>query len=229
MDVNLELRKKILEFSLKIENGINDLLLGHLQIFDKKKTKNFGNKAGISFKNKIDLLYDIGVLEPEEHKNLELLMNFRNKFMHDLDSNSFSYVVSNFDNGIKNRLLKFIEKKKEIDEKDYELAFENLFLHNMKVILDKYKARRESIIDRTNYLTSLFDAYLSMNDLASNLLDNIMKIVEGSELENPLIMKILNPIMDKCLDSCKLYELESKKVEQLSIDFEKLPKNKMLI
>jgi hypothetical protein len=60
--LNIELRSRILEYSLFIENSINDLLLLNLGLFsDKRKTKLFSNKGKISFQNKVDLLNDIGV------------------------------------------------------------------------------------------------------------------------------------------------------------------------
>ena len=39
-NMNLKIRTVVLEYSLKIESHINTLLLGHLEIFDKEKTKN---------------------------------------------------------------------------------------------------------------------------------------------------------------------------------------------
>ena len=227
--MNLKIRTLVLEYSLKIENHINTLLLGHLEIFDKEKTKNFGNKAGISFKSKIDLLFDINVLDKVEHQNLELQMNFRNKFLHDIESDSFTYILGKFDSGIKNRFLKFSESKKPDNETELENAFENLFLNNMKVINAKYKARRESILNRTNYLTSLYDSQLSMSKMASNFAEEIMLIIEKSELENPQINSLFEPVLKRCLKFVEDYESEGNKIEELSKKFELLPKNKMII
>jgi hypothetical protein len=227
--MNLKIRTLVLEYSLKIESHINTLLLGHLEIFDKEKTKNFGNKAGISFKSKIDLLFDINVLNKIEHQNLELQMNFRNKFLHDIESDSFTYILDKFDSGIRNRFLKFSESKKPENETEYENTFENLFLNNMKVISSKYKARRESIVNRTNYLTSLYDSQLSMSKMASNFAEEIMLIIENSELENPEINALFEPVLKRCLKFVEDYESEGNKIEELSKKFELLPKNKMII
>lgn len=227
-DINLKTRTSVLQYSLEIENHINTLLLGHLGIIEKKATKNFGNKAGISFKSKIDLLYDIEVLNSEEHKNLELLMNFRNKFLHDIDSTSFTHILENIDSGIKNRFLKFLESDINPIEKDYETACRNLHLHNLKVIGEKYKERRESITSRTNYLNSLFDAYLSLNEISSNLVQEIMLVIENSHLENPQILSTLDPIMSKCLKFVEDYKLEGEKVIELEKTFDTLPKRKMI-
>ena len=88
--LNIELRSRILEYSLFIEKIINDLVLLNLGIYDEKvKTRLFSNKGKISFQNKIDLLYDIEVLSKEENSEFELLMIVRNKFMHDIECDSF--------------------------------------------------------------------------------------------------------------------------------------------
>ena len=114
MEVNLQLRSEILEYSLTLEEAINNLLLFNLGIFDGgQATRLFGNKASISFKNKIDLLYDINVLTKEENSDLELLMIFRNKFLHDIKCNSFSNVLEILDNGIKNKFKNYLKEGKK--------------------------------------------------------------------------------------------------------------------
>jgi hypothetical protein len=60
-EINLKIRSEVMTFALQMERNVNALLLSYLGITDKTKTKNFGHKAGISFKSKIDLLFDIGV------------------------------------------------------------------------------------------------------------------------------------------------------------------------
>ena len=58
--LNIEVRSRILEYSLVIENLINDLLLLNLGIYnEKEKTRLFSNKGKLTFQNKIDLLFDI--------------------------------------------------------------------------------------------------------------------------------------------------------------------------
>ena len=61
--LNIEVRSRILEYSLVIENLINDLLLMNLGVYnEKEKTRLFSNKGKLTFQNKIDLLFDIEVL-----------------------------------------------------------------------------------------------------------------------------------------------------------------------
>ena len=53
MEINLNLRSEILEYSLNIEESINDLILLYLGIYiENNKTRLFGNKGAITFKNK---------------------------------------------------------------------------------------------------------------------------------------------------------------------------------
>ena len=108
--LNIELRSRILEYSLFIESSINDLLLLNLGLFsDKRKTKLFSNKGKISFQNKVDLLNDIGILSNKENSDFELLMIIRNKFMHDIECDSFQTLLNQLDNGIVNRFKIFLE------------------------------------------------------------------------------------------------------------------------
>lgn len=129
---NMNVRADALKLSIVIEDAINSLLLLHLGIEDKESTKHFGKKAGIPFKSKVELLYDIGVLSKEELLNLELLMVFRNKFAHDIKSDTFISVVDQLDNGVRNRFKKFIANQSNIlNEGSYEKAFNKLFTTNV--------------------------------------------------------------------------------------------------
>lgn len=185
-DLNLKVRSQVLEYSLSAESDINTLLLSYLAITDdKNQTKNFGNKAGISFKNKLDLLYDINVFNKEEYLSIDLLMIFRNRFMHDIDSNSFTYILENLENGLKNRFLVFIEEdEKELNEKTYEKAFKNLYFHNLKIIHKKYKERRQSLEKHKNSLIGVVEIYESLSllscDFASKISSETANILENN-------------------------------------------------
>lgn len=221
-NINLETRTKVLEYSLNLESHINSLLLGHLEILDKTRTKNFGNKAGISFKSKIDLLYDINVIDIEEHKNLELLMNLRNKFLHDIECNSFTKLLEGIDNGIKNRFKNFVEKKEE-SEASYEKACSNLYNHNLDVISEKYSKRRTSLEGRIEYQNSVYDIILLLNDLSSDLVQDILLIIEKSTLENPTIWQTFEPVSERCFKFVKDFEACGKRIDDLEKLFDSLP------
>lgn len=191
MQLELNTHKEILEFSLRIEEAVNYLLMACLSITDKSQTKNFGNKAGISFKSKIDLLFDIGVLSKEEHFDLELQMIFRNKFLHDIECVSFSSVLGILDNGIKNKFRDFLNENSSIEnEEACKGAYRKLYRNNVKTIREKFKDRRVMIEKKSETLKNLLSQHEKTSDIAFELIDDILKLLEKSELENPEVFEL---------------------------------------
>ncbi len=197
--LNMDLRSEILRNSLFTENGVNGLLLSYLAIFEKEKTKNFGNRAGISFKSKIDLLYDIKVLNKEEHFNLELQMIFRNKFLHDLEFNSFVYCISKLDTSIVNKLKIFFESddNSQMEEK-YRKAYRNLYLNNSKMLKEKLGLRTEKVTKSKDFIVGLTDSFTTTIDLSFDLASDIYEILQNSEIEDPKILELSNKISKRC-------------------------------
>lgn len=199
MDLNLEKRTEVLEYALHIEESIKILLLLCLGIRDNTKTKLFGNKAGISFQSKIDLLYDIDILEPEEHQGLELQMNFRNKFLHDIKFNTYVSVLSTFDNGIKNRFKKYLLDGGDIaDEVSCREAYQNLFLSNLKVISAKVELKKNAADDTMDLLSTPTKLYTGFADSFFNLIKDLYQQIEDSNLESPDVVELVNKIRIKC-------------------------------
>ncbi len=179
MEINLELRSKIVYCSLNIENAINDLLLKYLLITDKTKTKNFGNKAGISFKNKIDLLYDIDVIDKEELNILELIMVIRNKFLHDIKYSSFTILLADFDSSVRNKFLNFLNENSN-NEKEYEKGFENLYKKVVEIINEKTtkvndlsNSKIEFLKFQATFLNLLFTESLDLSGDLKKVVDDI--------------------------------------------------------
>lgn len=200
MNINIELRAEVLEYSLFIEKLINNLLLMNLGIYDdKEKTKLFSNKGKLTFQNKIDLLYDILVFSKDENSEFELLMNIRNKFLHDLDCNSFQVLLSQFDKGIVNRFKKYLDDEKSIKNEDAcKKACYKLFQKNIKTINEALKSKKSELIQLQN------EQLLFYLDSIQDLIDKISKATENSELENPKvamlgaeIMRILKEAINK--------------------------------
>ncbi len=201
--INLEVRSEILEYSLNIEGAINDLLLACLGIFDKSSTKLFSNKVGLSFKNKIDLLYDINVLSKKEHNDLELFMNFRNKFLHAIECNSYSAVLNQFDSGIKNRFRKYLnenESEKYISEESYRKACGKLYARNLDVILDKFALKRKSLEDKVALIKTSLKIEIRLIDLSFNFIDELLFMLESIDSKNSQVRKLANIIESKCVD-----------------------------
>jgi predicted nucleic acid-binding Zn ribbon protein len=110
-NINLELRKEILERALVLESEINQLLLIFLSI-NKDNSKTLSNRSSsLSFKNKIDLLYDLENINKQEHETLILFMEIRNKFIHNIKCSTFTKVLKVLGNDKRNRLLKYDKKR----------------------------------------------------------------------------------------------------------------------
>lgn len=199
MNLNLEKRTEVLEYALQIEESIKTLLLLCLGINDNTKTKLFGSKAGISFQSKIDLLYDIDIFEKNEHQGLELQMNFRNKFLHDIKFNTYISVLSFFDNGIKNRFKKYLLDGGDIsDEDSCREAYQNLHLSNLRVILNKIESKKKAADDTLDLLLTPTKIYNGLTDNFFNLIGDLYQQIENSNLENPDVIDLVEKIKTKC-------------------------------
>lgn len=199
MELNIEKRTEVLEYALEIEDAIKNLLLMCLGIRDDERTKLFGKKAGISFQSKIDLLYDIDVIGKEEHQGLELQMNFRNRFLHDIKSNTYLSVLSYFDNGIKNRFNKYIPDGGEIsDEESCREAYQNLYSSNLKVIIAKIELKKNAADDTMDLLSTPTKLYTSFADRFFNIIQDIYNHIEGSNIESPDVIELINKISQTC-------------------------------
>ena len=218
--VNLELRSKILFCALNIENVINNLLVKHLLIIDKTKTKNFANRPGISFQSKIDLLFDIEVISKEELLTIELLMIFRNKFLHDIKYNSYTVGLNDLDNGIRNRFFKFLRDEKFKSENEYDTAFSNLynkivaFINEKVDEIDKFQNTKiEFLLFQNNLLATVISESLDLMTFLSNFNNKIENIVMKKELTNKIVE--FEKKIDFKNNVNKLSEYNSKKIVKI--------------
>ena len=219
-NVNLELRSKILFCALNIENVINNLLVKHLLIIDKTKTKNFANRPGISFQSKIDLLFDIEVISKAELLTIELLMIFRNKFLHDIKYNSYTLVLNDLDNGIRNRFFKFLRDEKFKSENEYDTAFSNLynkivaFINEKVEEIDKFQNTKiEFLLFQNNLLATVISESLDLMTFLSNFNNKIENIVMKKELTNKIVE--FEKKIDFKNNVNKLSEYNSKKIVKI--------------
>ncbi len=188
--LNIEVRSRILEYSLFIERSINDLLLLNLGIYnEKEKTRLFSNKGKLTFQNKIDLLVDIEVLSKEENSEFELLMNIRNKFLHVLECGSFQDLFQILDKGIVNRFKKFLEEGQSIsDEEACKRACYRLFQKNIKTIKEIIRKNTASRKIKSNLVQVQNNQLLFYIDFIQDLLNKIYISIENAELENPKVL-----------------------------------------
>ncbi|TYC14216.1 hypothetical protein ES677_06665 [Bizionia gelidisalsuginis] len=187
--LNIELRSRILIYSLFIEKIINDLVLLNLGIYDEKiKTRLFSNKGKISFQNKIDLLYDIEVLSKEENSEFDLLMIVRNKFMHDIECDSFQTLLNQLDKGIVNRFKKFLEEGQSIsDEEACRKASYQLFQKNIETIKNKIELNKVTKNKKHELFQVQNERIIYYIDFIKDLMNKVSIATENSELENPKV------------------------------------------
>lgn len=113
--LNMELRNLILEHSIRLEQTSTGIIKALLRIL-KDKTKTLSNKSSsLSFKNKIDLLYDLDELTKTEYTNLIKFMEIRNQFIHNHEFNSFTELSTDFPD-----LTTYLKKSFPNDEKEEE-------------------------------------------------------------------------------------------------------------
>lgn len=227
-EINLKLRSKILEYSLNLEELVNLLLAAYLGITDKSTTRLFGNKAGISFKNKIDLLFDINVLSKEENGTLELLMVIRNKFIHDISCNSFIALFNQLDNGIKNKFKKYLNTNDQIDnEESCYLAFINLHGVALKIFKEKIQKKQNDIRAKGRFLGLIIEQNKRLTELLFDFPADLLGEMELANLEDPKIAALIDVLSQKCTNHVSNI-VNDKKTLRLKKRFEELSTEKMI-
>lgn len=221
-DINLQLRTEILNIALNLEHSINLLLLALLSI-ENPQRKAITNKSGnLSFKNKIDLLFDLDVLNSDEHKKILLLMEFRNQFLHNIECSSFENAVKLLGADKEKNLLKFNDTDENQDkELRYKSAFINLYRENLKIMSEKVKDRKNQIADRSETHVKLIESQGFFIDKYVNILDKILLICENNVSNIPEVIQLVNRIGEIVTDDMELV-LSSEKYTQIKNKLEEL-------
>jgi hypothetical protein len=198
-DKNLGLRTEILDIALSLEENVNSLLLIYLSI-ETEERKAITNKSGnLSFKNKIDLLFDLEILDKEEYKHFLLLMEFRNQFLHNIDCNSFTYAVGVLGKDKEKSLMKFNELDFSRDrECTYNHCYKVLYSKSIKIVLEKIQKRQDVIQEKAKLYTSLTEKSVYLIDsffgLIDKLFENYMPEYSDSSETIKLKVEIFNTI-----------------------------------
>ncbi|KQC28634.1 hypothetical protein [Flagellimonas eckloniae] len=88
-NLNMELRSYVISRVLRLEQSSTSLIKSILR-FLKEDLKSLGHKSGaLSFKSRIDLLYDLEELDKTYYSHLLKLMEIRNQFAHNHNAVSF--------------------------------------------------------------------------------------------------------------------------------------------
>lgn len=175
-ELNIELRKEILEIALNIEKMVSDLLILYLNI-EKEDRKAICNKSSsLSFKNKIDLLFDLEVFSKDEYGKLLLIMEFRNQFLHNYDCNSFEKAGDFLGSDKLRKLLGFDKYLDENTENDinYIDAYRGLHLSCMDDILLKIQRKEEISKEKRQLVLALSEYTQSVIDYDTDLFGKII-------------------------------------------------------
>ena len=221
-DINLQLRSEILDIALNLEHAVNMLLLLLLSI-ENPKRKAITNKSGnLSFKNKLDLLFDLEVLNSAEHRKLLLLMEFRNQFLHNIECSSFENALKLLGADKEKKLLKFDDQEKIIDKEfRYEHAFRNLNIECLKILSDKIEDRENQIEDRRKELVNLAEGQIFFVKKYFDILKKVMVICENNVSEMPEVINLINQIEKTLSEDMESLET-SEEYAQIQSEFKKL-------
>lgn len=137
--INIELRGFILQHAIRQE-ALTSAILKIIFRTLKDKTKTLGNNSGnLTFKNKIDLLYDFGDIEKKDYTHFEKLLAIRNQFAH--NSNCTSFVKLKEENSKLTEHLETNFGNSETDEeKKLLLSYISLFKKCHRVLIDIKRA-----------------------------------------------------------------------------------------
>lgn len=209
---NIELRSRVLEYSLVTESLINNLVLHELGIFsDKDKTRLFNNSGRMSFQSKIDLLSDINVLPKKERLEFELLMNIRNKFMHDLYCSTFIDLLKNLDKGIVNRFKKFLNAGGSIsNEEDCKIALDNLFKKISQTLRDKVNELRSKADAKHKFIKYQLNKIDFYNDFTYDFINELLDVVEDTDIGGAEVVRLKIKIGEIVTNASKKLKIEVK-------------------
>lgn len=202
-ELNIGLRSEILERALVLESEVNRLLFHFLGI-NKVVTKTLSNKSSsLSFKNKIDLLLDLGIIDNNEYQQFILFMEIRNQFLHNISSINFISVLSDLGKDRINRLLIFWNNiQTDNSEYIYQSSFFNLFIHLLDLIKSKYSAvaktlenmakdKIREIDDKLKSTNNAFDVLeFIIGQFKSELFPNLTDSTELREYKEYLLSRI---------------------------------------
>lgn len=211
--LNIELRKEVLRRVLVIEEGVRMLLLFVLNTIKEDRKAVSKKSSVLSFNDKINILYDLDMINGQEYHNLLLLSQFRNKFLHDIDCKNFTeaiFMFKEFNNqgAMGKKLLSFHSNKdkhrKEGTENDYKEAYfclaENLYDMISEKIDHYLDEKKENYI----FVQSLFVFYKKTMGMISNLFEIIPDDESVSlEIKKKMLEKIIEVMRDESAEEIK--------------------------
>ncbi|GJM27899.1 MAG: hypothetical protein DHS20C17_05340 [Cyclobacteriaceae bacterium] len=190
--LNMKFRSDVLESALMIENQLNTLLLWLLRIEDKTSRTLSGKSSSLSFKNKIDLLFDLKMLKKKDYAHLLFFMEIRNQVVHNFGVNSFEKVFDWLQSNKAKKLLEFYPLDKKTTLKTmYELSFGKFATKAMDILIDGIDKVKDQLIDENNNKIKLIEHEFNeklikaLSDSIDEVFAEVDKIIDKPFTELP--------------------------------------------
>ncbi|CAN5746014.1 hypothetical protein BH10BAC3_BH10BAC3_09190 [soil metagenome] len=183
--MNDKKRLEVIECSILIERAVATTLASLLDI-DIDESKTLGNKSSsFSFKQKLDLLTDIKVLDKSAIKKFQIFTEIRNQFAHNFDVNDFSSCFAMLDGA-----EKFLRKNYSLDSSEastheeelskvYSFLFSDI-LSNTAVIINRVEKRYLRLLNEKEKakvpgeIIYMLDEYISVNKRSAKKLKTLI-------------------------------------------------------
>lgn len=220
INLNMGLRSLVIEQVLKLELVTSNLLRSILKITEKD-CKTLGNESSaLSFKAKIDLLYDLKEIESKEYSDLVKIMEIRNQFAHNALIDSFE-ALDSLKSNVNNYLEKRIPKEKKETSRENRLIKGFFYISN--------KAFNKLIHIQLEYKLGIekeFKKYLSnlVIERLENIWKNALNIYKNSEVKTVPNLELNNNILKKFerfYDYLKIEIIKFNKTELEKMDLTK--------
>ena len=189
-----KIKLKILKYSLRLEKSASHSLAFIIDIENPKNSKSFGNKStSLSFNQKLNLLLDSDSIDKKAKEKMEIFMEVRNQFMHNLDIDSFIDAFKSLD-GRENRLKKLYPSyfSEEVElEKSYDRVTEKLYLEGIKS-LRLFKGVRNNklkLISEVDVLQRLYESTPKAIDKAIKMLVDDIKSGDIAFSDEEILIK----------------------------------------
>jgi hypothetical protein len=112
---------------------------------------------------------------------IELLMNFRNKFLHDIKYTSFTILLNDFDDSIQKRFFKFLNNIQIKTEVTFDKAFQTLYEKIVTIINEKIKEVDYYSNKKIEFLSFQMQLINTMTLSSLSFIENLNDIIENTK------------------------------------------------
>jgi hypothetical protein len=147
---SIALRGQIIGMAINIEEKINDLILLLLELKTNERKALSENSGSFSFKNKIDLLFDLGILLKDEYIDFLLLSEIRNQFAHRINCNAYSEITDEIKKKLKKQSNLTNKAETELDLRN---AVSILYAKCSEIITLKVESARHNFEENEKTFT----------------------------------------------------------------------------